>query len=166
LVAPKNAARAEIAVLGAIDPMVAEILARPLFTSSRMPAAMPAAEEEIIEEKQPPELQARLAGITLGPDTREALFQREGEQVIPIKIGGEIDGWKVAAIQLDHVVLTSEFGKRIIKPTDAVPVGSSEGEEDVPLPSVAQANTPPVPGYEDLPGNAPVPPNRRLPDRK
>src|SRR5689334_21978330 len=115
--APK-AVRPQINVPADIDPMVAEILARPVFTSTRMPAEMPAAaEEELVEPKQPPQLQARLAGISLGPDAREALFQRDsGEmaETIPVKVGGEIDGWKVSAIQLDGVVLTSEFGRQVV----------------------------------------------------
>jgi hypothetical protein len=168
LAAQRIAVRAQIEVPADIDPMVAEILARPLFTSTRMPAALPAADEEIVEEKQPPQLQARLAGITLGPDAREALFQREGEQAFPVKIGGEIDGWKVSVIQLDQVVLTSEFGRQVIKPTDASSFGSGEEEEeeDVPPPSVVRANVPPVPGYADAPGKAAVPPHRRPPGRK
>jgi hypothetical protein len=167
LVAQKKAVRAQIEEPADIDPMVAEILARPLFTSTRMPPAIPAADEETVEEQQPPRLQARLAGITLGPDAREALFQRDGEQAIPVRIGGEIDGWKVAAIQLDRVVLTSEFGKQVVKPTDALPLGSGEEEEeDVPPPNLVQANTPPVPGYADLPGKPAVASPRRPPGPK
>jgi hypothetical protein len=169
LAVQKQAVRAQIAQIKEpvdIDPMVAEILARPLFTSTRMPAAMPGADEEIVEEKHPPELQARLAGITLSPDAREALFQREGEKAIPVKVGGEIDGWRVSSIQLDRVVLISEFGKQVIKPTDAVPIGSGEEEEDVPPPRVAQANAPAVPGHVDPVAKSATPPHRRPPGPK
>src|SRR5262249_19184722 len=118
------------------------ILARPLFTLTRTPPAPAPVASEVVEEKQPPKLQARLAGVTLGPDAREALFQHEGEKPIAVKVGGEIDGWKVSAIQFDQVVLSSEFGNQIVKPQNAPP-GSED--EDVPPPAirkaVAQANS-------------------------
>src|SRR5215471_16297576 len=119
-----------------LDAMVAAILARPLFSSTRLPPAIAAPEEVVVPEKQPPRLQARLTGISLGPNAREALFERDGEKPIPVKVGGEIDGWKVSAIQFDQVVLSSEFGNQIVKPTNAPP-----GAEDEEAPPAAPKST-------------------------
>ena len=54
------------------------------------------------------------------PGVREALFARAGQKPIPVKIGGEIDGWTIAAIELDRVVLANAFGSQIVRPTPGV----------------------------------------------
>src|SRR5262245_4942980 len=105
-----------------IDSMIAEILKRPLFSADRQ-LAEPEPEIVVVEqqpeEPKPPELQSRLAGVMIGAGEREALFQRGGEGPIAVKIGGEIDGWKIASIGPDQVVLTSDFGNQVVKPTPA-----------------------------------------------
>lgn len=99
------------------DKLIAEILDRPLFTPGRHPpeAQADAAAEE--EEKKPPELQSRLAGVMIRPDESEALFARDGEKPIAVGEGDEIDGWTVDTIEADRVVLTSDFGEKILQPT-------------------------------------------------
>jgi hypothetical protein len=100
-----------------IEATVAQILERPIFSTNRQPAAAPPTEAEEIEEKQPPQLQGRLAGVTILPGESEALFERDGEKPVAVKAGGQIDGWTVTSISLDQVVLSSEFGKQVLKPT-------------------------------------------------
>jgi hypothetical protein len=51
------------------------------------------------------------------PGVREALFARAGQKPIPVKVGGEIDGWTVAAIEFDRVVLATALGSQIVRPT-------------------------------------------------
>ena len=99
------------------DKLIAEILDRPLFTPGRHPpeAQADAASEE--EEKKPPELQSRLAGVMIRPDESEALFARDGEKPVAVGEGDEIDGWTVDTIEADRVVLTSDFGEKILQPT-------------------------------------------------
>lgn len=97
----------------------AEILDRPLFTPGRKP---PQAKEDMAtddeeEQAKPPELQSRLAGVTIRPDYSEALFARDGEKPVAVKEGDEIDGWTVDSIERDRVVLTSDFGERVLEPT-------------------------------------------------
>jgi hypothetical protein len=70
-------------------------------------------------EDVPPQLHGRLAGVMIRPGVREALFARSGQKAIAVKVGGSIDGWKIAAIEPDRVVLSSAFGMQTIKPTNA-----------------------------------------------
>src|SRR5258706_9909343 len=100
-----------------VDSLVAEILERPLFSPSRQPAdAAPPAEAQ--NEKPPPQLPGRLAGVTIRPEAREALFEQEGQKPIAVKEGQQISGWTVASIQLDQVVLKSAAGEEVIKPAN------------------------------------------------
>ena len=57
--------------------------------------------------------------MTIRPEMREALFEREGEKPVAVKEGQAIDGWTVASIQPDQVVLRSAAGEQILKPTNA-----------------------------------------------
>src|SRR5262249_53546663 len=96
------------------ESIVAAILDRPLFDPSRRPPVIPAPPEVAEDEpevEQPPELEGRLAGVVLRPGVREALFTRAGDVPLAVNEGDEIDGWTVASIQLDHVVLRSGFGE-------------------------------------------------------
>jgi len=100
-----------------LDALIDEILARPLFNASRTPRERDANDEP--EKKVRPQLQARLTGIMIGPEAREALFEHAGDKPVALREGSEIDGWKVAAIRSAEVVLTSEFGEEVVKPADA-----------------------------------------------
>jgi hypothetical protein len=102
-----------------IDALIAEILERPLFSPSRQPAE--AAPEQISETPTAqPKMPGRLEGVSIRPEAREALFEREGANPIAVKEGQEIDGWTVASIRPDQVLLKSVAGEQIVRPaTDA-----------------------------------------------
>jgi hypothetical protein len=97
------------------DALVKEILDRPLFSSDRRPAPEPPSPEELAR-LQPPVLKSHLTGITILPDTRLALFVGEDNKYRSLKEGDDIDGFKVRAIEADHVVLASSFGEQIVRP--------------------------------------------------
>jgi hypothetical protein len=99
------------------DALIAEILERPVFSPDRVPHEIEAAQEEP-EQQQPPQLQSRLAGIMVGSQGREALFQEDGGEPVALKEGGQIDGFKVTAIRVTEVVLSSRFGEQVIKLED------------------------------------------------
>ena len=101
------------------DALIAEILERPLFSPSRQPAE--AAPEQVSETPTAqPKMPGRLEGVSIRPEAREALFEREGANPIAVKEGQEIDGWTVASIRPDQVLLKSVAGEQIVKPaTDA-----------------------------------------------
>src|ERR1700752_4847455 len=100
---------------------IAIILERPLFSPTREPPE-PTTDIAATEtpESGPPQLSARLAGVMIRPGVREALFARAGQKPIPLKIGGEVDGWTIAAIELDRVVIANAFGSQIVRPTPGV----------------------------------------------
>ncbi len=114
------------------DRLAAQILKRPLFTRGREPP------ELRIPKKEPPKLQGRLAGLMMRPDVREALFTRPGGRPVAVKEGDTIDGWKIASIQFDRVLLTSEFGEQVVKPTK----GTEEEETAVRRPKVIKKTAP------------------------
>jgi hypothetical protein len=102
-----------------MESAIAIILERPLFSPTRdLPDPPPDTTEP--PQSAPPQLGARLAGVMIRPGVREALFARVGQKPIPVKIGGEIDGWTIAAIELDRVVLANAFGSQIVRPTSGV----------------------------------------------
>ncbi len=98
-----------------VDALVKEILERPLFNSDRSPAPEPPSPEELAKLR-PPVLKSHLTGITILPDTRLALFVGDANKYLSLKEGDDIDGFKVRAIEADHVVLASSFGEQIVRP--------------------------------------------------
>lgn len=97
------------------DRLVAEILKRPLFTPGREPLQVHAPKPE------PPRLEARLAGVSLRPNAKEAMFMRPGGKAVSVKVGQVIDGWTVSDIATDRVVLTCSFGEQIVHPAPGAP---------------------------------------------
>jgi hypothetical protein len=102
-----------------VEAAVAEILERPLFMPARQPVdVLSASNTGVISAGAPPQLRGRLAGMMVRPGARAALFTRAGQRPITVKVGGEIDGWKIAAIETDRVILSSDFGTQTVKPTN------------------------------------------------
>ncbi|HXJ01740.1 MAG TPA: hypothetical protein VNH44_10985 [Micropepsaceae bacterium] len=149
-----------------IDALVAQILERPLFSSSRQPAD--AAPEEVAEApKEPPKMPGRLEGVSIRPEAREALFEREGDKPLVVKEGQEIDGWMVASIRPDEVLLKSELGgEQIVKPANGAGIKPPQmamkkkpgpaGKKPNGLAGAAGAAKPPA-----LPQRSGVPPTQR-----
>jgi len=134
-----------------IDALVADILERPLFSPSRQP--VDTAPEEIAEApKEPPQMPGRLEGVSIRPEAREALFEREGERPIAVKEGQQIGGWTVASIRADRVLLKSEIGgEQIVKPANGAGVRSPQMQAMNKKPAASAKNAaagaakPPVP---------------------
>jgi len=117
----RTPARVEMPPIQDIDSMVAEILERPLFSSSRAPYEEVAEAEEDESEDEPQQLQSRLTGVAIRPEGREALFERDGGKPVAVKEGGQIDGWIVKSIRTDQVLLSNPLGDEILKPAFAPP---------------------------------------------
>jgi hypothetical protein len=138
-----------------VEALVAEILERPLFSPSRLPVHA----EIVKEERTPITMPGRLAGTAIRPEVREALFVREGEKPIAVRVGQEIDGWIIAAIEFDRVVLTNSQGEQIVKPTNGPIIVRSPAQlalsarraaprpagPRVPLPIASQPRSPVIP---------------------
>lgn len=122
---PSTKAAARLTVVKArvpplnMEAAIAEILERPLFSPARHPPeVLSASNPEETSNEPPPRLHGRLAGVIIRPGTREALFARTGQKPIGVRIGGEIDGWRIAAIEPDRVILSSAFGTQTVRPTN------------------------------------------------
>jgi hypothetical protein len=104
--------------LPSVDALVGEILERPLFNSSRQLAEEAPADEEITAAPEPAKLPARLAGVSIRPDAREAIFDGEGDKPLVVKQGQEINGWTLASVEADRVVLKNASGIQVMKPAN------------------------------------------------
>src|SRR5262249_20583454 len=60
------------------------------------------------------------AGVAILPGVREAVFENDGEKSVVVKEGQEIEGWTVASIHSDQVLLKSAQGEQVVKPADGV----------------------------------------------
>jgi hypothetical protein len=108
-----------------IDPLVATILARPLFSPDRRPFAAPQSAGVDFKDK-------RFAGIVIAPDRRLAIFAVAGAKPVVASEGEIVDGWRIESITADEVALVSAQGSRTLRP---VPAPASEGR--TPLRKVA-----------------------------
>ncbi len=82
------------------------ILARPLFTPGRRPAASAASDNGL----------PRLSAILIGQGTARAIFAVDGQKPIVLQQGGLVNGDKVQSISADTVVLLTEAGLVSIHP--------------------------------------------------
>jgi hypothetical protein len=104
----------------AADDAVATILERPLFERSRRSPTPPvaAAAEAAAGPASEPPLPSRLAGVMITRFDAEALFAQDG-RLVPVRLGDAINGWTVTTIEPERVILTSEFGERVLEPKPA-----------------------------------------------
>ena len=173
--APVAVAKPAAAALPDSDALIGEILERPVFSPSRQAVDATPPAEDVEEPKAPPKMPGRLAGLSIRPEAREALFEREGEKPVAVKEGQEIDGWVVSSIQSDHVVLRSASGEQILKPTDAENIRRPQVQAINRKPGAAPPKNPNAPAAAAVagvrppatpqppapPAQAPVQPNPR-----
>jgi hypothetical protein len=93
---------------GRADQWSAAILARPLFTPSRRPAAPP----DTVESKVMPQLSA----IIITGNHRSAIFVADGQKPQVVDIGGSVNGYLVNAISAGEVNLTGQEGRVTLRP--------------------------------------------------
>jgi hypothetical protein len=111
--------------------LAAEILEHPLFAEGREPP------QTNMPKPEPPRLEARLAGVSLSPDAKEAMFMRPGGKAVSVREGQVIDGWTVSDIATDRVVLTCAFGERTVRPAPGAP-------GDIPVRPAIKKKLPPA----------------------
>ena len=93
---------------GEVRPAYPNMIARPMFMSTRrVPEEAPPPEEPEIEEEPPPDpdpVQARLRSVIITADDRFAWLQpRDEEHQIRLAVGDKLDGWTLTAIERTHV---------------------------------------------------------------
>lgn len=129
-----------------------DLVERPLFIKGRKPVAEP--EPETVPVAAVKKIEAfnwELTGIFATPKGVMTFFSRTGTKVPKDnyrkhKLGDEIDGWKVSAIQPDNVTLT-QAGE-----TKVLPLRKIKPKNPVPVPVQANNRIPPQP-----PQKQPVP---------
>lgn len=142
-------------------------LARPLFSPSRRPPAVAAADQAASAAPTLP----RIAGVVVTPAGRRVIFaEAKGGKPLVVAEGGQVAGFTVRSIQAGKVVLRGPDGERVLSPafdpdapvpspTPGAPFGlASQGLAPQGLPGVPQgipaAVASPVPGYPGAPPGA------------
>ena len=96
---------------GQYDVLVATILARPLFSTTRRPPQHsdgPAADSDLDN--------ARLAGIVTEPGHRFAIFAPTGAKPLIVSEGDTVSGWRVESITAREVSLSGPGGTKTLEP--------------------------------------------------
>lgn len=129
-----------------------DLVERPLFIKGRKPVAEPEPENAPVAViKKVEALNWELTGIFATPKGVTAFFSRTGTKVPKdnyrkLKMGDELEGWKLSAISPDNVTLsqtgeTKTLPLRKIKPKTPMPQTMQAANNRVP----PQKNPPPVP---------------------
>ncbi len=94
-----------------LEAMVAQILARPLFSSTRRPAPHengPVGDSALDDN--------RLTGIVTEPGYRFAIFAPAGAKPVVVREGDSIAGWRVESITPREVSLNGPAGTKTLQP--------------------------------------------------
>jgi hypothetical protein len=88
---------------------------RPLFTPSRRPPAEPTALRDVAPPPAPPP-DLTLFGILVGADGPSAIVRgAPSEKVVHVRVGDQVDGWKIAQIGERQIVLSRDDRSVIFK---------------------------------------------------
>ena len=151
------------------EELVATMLARPLFSSTRRPpqdAPSGAAPDDLTD--------ARLTGIVTTPLRRIAIFAVSGDKPLKVAEGDDVSGWRIESITPREVSLSGPSGTKTLQPKldpnlapppgqppigqpgGRVPTPPAAGRPRVPVPGAAPAVAQPRPGVPAvLPGTLP-----------
>jgi hypothetical protein len=142
-----------------LDELVATILARPLFSSTRRPPqnapAGASADSDLAD--------TRLTGIVTEPRRRLAIFAVNGEKPLKVAEGDAVSGWRIESITAREVSLSGPSGSKTLQPKMdpnlAPPAGQPPAVAGapgarLPVPQAAAAGRPPVPPAGVVPGQA------------
>jgi len=134
-----------------IDANIAGILERPLFSASRAAPEKEVADDDADSDGDEP-LDRRLSGVVIGPEGREALFQRSQDKSVAVNVGGKLDGWTVTEIESDHVVLSRDGKDQTIGLLDDKTAPHAPPRAPKPKVRTKPTGTPARPNF---PGSAP-----------
>ncbi len=146
------------------EELVATILARPLFSSTRRPpqdAPSGAAADDLTD--------ARLTGIVTTPRHRIAIFAVSGDKPLKVAEGDAVSGWRIESITPREVSLSGPSGTKTLQPKldpnlappagqpavgqpgGRMPTTPSAGRPRIPAPGMAPAAARPPPGIPGVP---------------
>jgi general secretion pathway protein N len=148
------------------EELVATMLARPLFSSTRRPpqdAPSGAADSDLTD--------ARLTGIVTTPRHRMAIFALTGDKPLRVAEGDAVSGWRIESITPREVSLSGPSGTKTLQPKidpniapppgpigqagGRVPAPPAAGRPRVPVPGAAPAVAQPPPGVPVGPPGTP-----------
>ena len=117
------AARAPQPAINRTRDWVTAVLARPLFSPDRRPAANATSVAGSSHSSLP-----RLAGILVGPFGRSAIFAADGSKPIVVQEGGHVGAYTVRSIEMAQVRLVGPDGAQVLNPSfDQAPNKSATG---------------------------------------
>jgi hypothetical protein len=141
LPAPAAPASAPVAEADDAGRRVAEVLARPLFSPGRRPAAQ-AAGTGAATAALP-----RMTGVIVTPAGRRAIFANGAGKAVVVMEGGRIGAYDVQSIEAGRVTLAGPDGKRVVAPAfDPKPAARTAG------PAPGLLGLPGLPGLQGLAG--------------
>ncbi|MBS1214896.1 MAG: hypothetical protein H6R26_3513, partial [Proteobacteria bacterium] len=112
-----------------------EMTARPLFMEGRRPPpedAQAAAEEAPADLKP---LNIKLMGVVFTPKDKSALFVDEKGKYRRVRKNAQVDGWKLAEVREDRVVMEQQGGAQkelpLMKPKPKVATPPKKGKAEV-----------------------------------
>jgi hypothetical protein len=153
-----------------LEEEVATALARPLFSSTRRPAANAAAGAAVDGDLA----DKRLAGIVMTPARRIAIFAVNGDKPLHVSEGEDVSGWRVESITRREVSLSGPSGTKVLQPkldpnlappAQPPPIANAPGRPPIPPPAAARPPLPPVAAaagqpHPTVPGRIPGAPPR------
>ena len=138
-------------VRGRYGELLAAILARPLFSSTRRPA--PQGDDTITDSGLS---DTRLAGIVIAPGHRIAIFASNGAKPLTVSEGETVSGWRVEHITPREVSLSGPGGTKTLQPKfdpNLAPPPPAASLPVNPLPATVSAAS--RPGFPPVPHNRP-----------
>ena len=144
-----------------VDELLATVLSRPLFSSTRRPP-----QSAVNDGPSSADLaDTRLTGIITEPGRHLAIFAVNGAKPLRLTEGEAVSGWRIESITPREVSLSGPGGTKTLEPK--VDPSLSQGPAQVPTP-VNPAARPPVPlpagaAATPRPGGPPTLPNPPLP---
>ena len=142
-----------------LDELLATVLSRPLFSSTRRPPQSAANDGPSADLGD-----TRLTGIVTVPGNRLAIFAVNGAKPLKLTEGEAVSGWRIESITPREVSLSGPAGTKTLEPK----VDPSLSPAPAPIPINPAAARPPAPlpaGAAALPrpGVPPTIPNPPLP---
>jgi len=136
-----------------LDELLATVLSRPLFSSTRRPP------QSAVNDGPSADLgDTRLTGIVTEPGRHLAIFAVNGAKPLKLSEGEAVSGWRIESITPREVSLSGPGGTKTLEPK--VDPSLSQGPVPVPTP-VNPAARPPVP----LPAGAAALPRPGVPPK-
>jgi general secretion pathway protein N len=120
-----------------LDELLATVLSRPLFSSTRRPP------QSAVNDGPSADLgDTRLTGIVTEPERRLAIFAVNGAKPLKLTEGEAVSGWRIESITPREVSLSGPGGTKTLEPK--VDPSLSQGPASPPAPG-SPAARPPVP---------------------